>query len=122
MHGVCFSFQKKDRLCKGHMQTCQSHMRFGSPPKCTWLCFFFGGNSRVCCSSQEGLVRADNATHPRILADRLNARGLRPLFLAGGMRRRSSCRVRFTGSDETSGKVLCVFAGCVNAWAFSLIF
>ena len=63
MHGVCFSFQKKIGCAKATCRTCQSHMRFGSPPKCTWLCFFFGGNSRVCCSSQEGLVRADNATH-----------------------------------------------------------
>ena len=46
-------FQKKDRLCKGRKATCrtrQSHMQIGSPPKCTWLCFFLVVNAQVCCS------------------------------------------------------------------------
>ena len=46
-------FPKKDRLCKGRKATCrtrQSHMQIGSPPKCTWLCFFLVVNAQVCCS------------------------------------------------------------------------
>ena len=119
-------FRREDRLCKGRKATCRtrrSHMHFGSPPKCTWLCFLLAANARVCCSveARRGCVRPEEQP-PCILAERLNARGLRLPFLAGRMRRRSSWTVPFTASDEGSGKVLCIFRGCLNARALPLIF
>ena len=112
-------FPREDRLCQGRKATCrtrESHMHFGSPPKCTWLRFLLAANARVCCSveARRGCGRPDKAplpppppSPPCILAERLNARGLRLPSL---------------GSDEGSGKALCIFSGCLNARALPIIF
>ena len=90
-------FRREDRLCRGRKATCrtrQSHMLFGSPPKCTWLRFFLAANARVCvhftkprkCTgffSFEERIGCAKAARPHaghanptcFLAARLNARG-----------------------------------------------
>ena len=56
-------------MCKGRKatrRTRQSHMNFGSPPKCTWLRFFLAANARVCCSveARKGCGRPEK--HPPV--------------------------------------------------------
>ena len=100
-------FRREDRLCKGRKATCRtrrSHMHFGSPPKCTWPRFFLAANARVCCSfeARRGCGRPEKHP-PCILAERLNARGLRlPSYCDLGTHkplRHQPERMRF-GSDS----------------------
>ena len=85
-------FRREDRLRKGRKATCrtrQSHMHFGSQPKCTCLRFFLVANARVCCSveARRGCGRPEKQP-PCILAECLNARGLRLPSLGWAFTRR----------------------------------
>ena len=91
-------------MCKGRKVTCrtrQSHMHFGSPPKCTWLRLFLVANARVSCSveARRGCGRPEKQP-PCILAEHLNARILRLPSLGWAFTRRFEHAQ--TGSSQPS--------------------